>query len=39
VDAGGIVSAYSVGYSPAKGLGVEGWTWSGRPGASEGGSR
>ena len=39
VDAQGIVSSYSVGYSPAKGLGVEGWTWSGRPGAVESSSR
>jgi hypothetical protein len=39
VDANGIVSSYSVGYSPAKGLGVPGWTWSGRPRAAEGGSR
>jgi thiol-disulfide isomerase/thioredoxin len=37
VDAGGIVSSYSVGYSPAKGLGVQSWTWSGRN--LEGGSR
>jgi len=31
VDAQGIVSSYSVGYSPGKGLGIEGWTWSRRP--------
>jgi thiol-disulfide isomerase/thioredoxin len=39
VDAGGIVSSYSVGYSPGKGLGVPGWTWSGRPGGLQSSSR
>jgi thiol-disulfide isomerase/thioredoxin len=31
VDGEGVIRSYSVGYSPAKGLGIEGWTWSGRP--------
>jgi thiol-disulfide isomerase/thioredoxin len=29
VDGGGVVRSYSVGYTPAKGLGVPGWAWSG----------
>jgi thiol-disulfide isomerase/thioredoxin len=36
VDGEGVIRSYSVGYSPAKSLGIEGWTWSGRtpaPGA------
>jgi thiol-disulfide isomerase/thioredoxin len=39
VDGEGIVSSYSVGYVAAKGLGVPGWTWSGRTEALQGGSR
>jgi len=31
VDGDGVIRSYSVGYSPAKGLGIEGWTWSGKP--------
>ena len=31
VDGEGVVRSYSVAYSPAKGLGVDGWTSSGRP--------
>lgn len=31
VDGNGTVRSVSTGYTPAKGLGVEGWTWSGRP--------
>jgi hypothetical protein len=38
VDEHGIIRSYSVGYSPAKGLGIEGWTWSGR-GAAAGPAR
>jgi len=30
VDGAGVIRAYSVGYTPATGLGIEGWTWSGR---------
>ena len=39
VDAAGIVGSYSVGYSPGKGLGVHGWTWSGPPRSVGGGAR
>jgi thiol-disulfide isomerase/thioredoxin len=31
VDGEGVIRSYSVGYSPAKSLGIEGWTWSGKP--------
>jgi thiol-disulfide isomerase/thioredoxin len=31
VDAQGIVSSYSVGYSPSTGLGVQGWRWADQP--------
>jgi thiol-disulfide isomerase/thioredoxin len=31
VDGGGVIRAYSVGYTPATGLPIAGWTWSGRP--------
>ena len=31
VDGEGVVRSYSVGYTPAKSLGIEGWTWSGKP--------
>src|SRR5262249_48046143 len=34
VDAKGIVRGYATGYSPAKGLALDGWRWSGRPPAS-----
>ncbi len=34
VDGDGIVRSYSVGYTPAKGLGIEGWTWLGKPAAT-----
>lgn len=27
----GVIHSYSVGYSPAKSLGIDGWTWPGRP--------
>jgi len=39
VDAERIVSSYSVGYSPLKSLGVEGWSWSGKPTVTSGGRR
>jgi len=31
VDGEGVIRSYSIGYLPAKGLGIEGWTWSGKP--------
>jgi thiol-disulfide isomerase/thioredoxin len=31
VDEKGVIRAYSVGYTPATGLGIEGWTWAGKP--------
>jgi thiol-disulfide isomerase/thioredoxin len=31
VDGSGKVRSYATGYSPAKGLAVDGWTWSARP--------
>jgi hypothetical protein len=31
VDGEGVIRSYSVGYSPAKSLGIEGWTWTGKP--------
>jgi thiol-disulfide isomerase/thioredoxin len=31
VDGTGTVRSYATGYSPAKGLALEGWTWSARP--------
>ncbi len=34
VDGDGVIRSYSVGYSPAKSLGIEGRTWSRRPPAA-----
>jgi hypothetical protein len=31
VDGAGIVRSVSTGYNAKKGLGIEGWTWAGRP--------
>jgi cytochrome c biogenesis protein CcmG/thiol:disulfide interchange protein DsbE len=31
VDGQGIVQSYVTGYSPQKGLGIDGWTWRDRP--------
>ena len=31
VDGDGVIRSYSVGYAPTKGLGIEGWTWPGKP--------
>jgi thiol-disulfide isomerase/thioredoxin len=31
VDGEGIVRSYSTGYSPARSLGIDGWTWPGKP--------
>lgn len=31
VDGDGTVRAYSTGYAPANGLGIDGWSWAGRP--------
>jgi thiol-disulfide isomerase/thioredoxin len=31
VDGQGIVRSYSTGYTPQKGLGIDGWTWRDRP--------
>jgi thioredoxin-related protein len=31
VDGEGVIRSYSVGYSPAKSLGIEGWTWAKAP--------
>jgi hypothetical protein len=31
VDGKGIVRGYATGYSPAKGLALDGWRWSARP--------
>ncbi len=31
VDGQGIVQSYATGYSPQKGLGIDGWTWRDRP--------
>ncbi|HET7295371.1 MAG TPA: thioredoxin-like domain-containing protein [Vicinamibacteria bacterium] len=39
VDGDGVIRSYSVGYTPAKGLGIEGWAWSERPTARGPGSR
>lgn len=33
VDGAGVVQSYTVGYNPAKGLAIDGWTWSKRPAA------
>jgi thiol-disulfide isomerase/thioredoxin len=33
VDGEGVIRSYSVGYSAAKSLGIEGWTWSGKLGS------
>jgi hypothetical protein len=30
VDGEGVIRSYSVGYSAAKSLGIDGWTWSGK---------
>jgi thiol-disulfide isomerase/thioredoxin len=32
VDGKGIVRSYSSGYTPSKGLGIDGWSWAGREG-------
>jgi thiol-disulfide isomerase/thioredoxin len=34
VDGKGVVRGYATGYSPAKGLALDGWRWAGRPPAS-----
>ena len=34
VDAQGDVQSIATGYAPAKGLPIDGWTWSGREAAS-----
>jgi len=34
VDGNGIVRQYATGYAPAKGLGIDGWKWSGRNAAA-----
>jgi thiol-disulfide isomerase/thioredoxin len=34
VDGRGIVRSYATGYAPAKGLGIDGWTWRDRPAAN-----
>jgi thiol-disulfide isomerase/thioredoxin len=39
VDEHGTVRSYAVGYTPAKGLGIEGWTWSGRPASTAPGGK
>ena len=39
VDGDGVIRSYSVGYSPAKGLGIEGWTWPGGAPATGGAGR
>jgi thiol-disulfide isomerase/thioredoxin len=39
VDGEGVIRSSSVGYSPAKSLGIEGWTWSGKPADRTGGGR
>jgi thioredoxin-related protein len=31
VDGQGIVQSYATGYTPQKGLGIDGWTWRDRP--------
>jgi hypothetical protein len=36
VDGAGVVQSYAVGYNPKKGLAIDGWTWSKRPGGSAG---
>jgi thiol-disulfide isomerase/thioredoxin len=33
VDGDGLIRSYSVGYTRATGLPIDGWTWSGRPGS------
>jgi len=33
IDGNGTVRSVSTGYTPAKGLGIDGWTWAGRPAA------
>jgi thiol-disulfide isomerase/thioredoxin len=37
IDREGKVAGQSTGYAPDKGLGLDGWRWSGRPAASAGG--
>ncbi len=39
VDGDGVIRSYSVGYTPAKGLGVDGWSWSGRNASAPTGGR
>ncbi len=36
VDGAGVVQSYTVGYNPKKGLAIDGWTWSKRPGGTAG---
>ncbi len=36
VDGKGVVRGYATGYSPAKGLGLDGWQWADRPAPSPG---
>jgi hypothetical protein len=31
VDGEGVIRSYSVAYSPAKSLGIEGWAWASAP--------
>ena len=38
VDGDGVIRSYSVGYTPAKSLGIEGWTWSGKPASASPGT-
>ena len=39
VDGGGIIRALAVGYTPATGLEIPGWTWSGRSAGAPGAGR
>jgi thiol-disulfide isomerase/thioredoxin len=39
VDGEGVVRSSSVGYSPTKSLGIEGWTWSAKPPSPAAGGR
>jgi thiol-disulfide isomerase/thioredoxin len=36
VDGKGVVRGYATGYSPAKGLALDGWHWTGRPAQTSG---
>jgi len=36
IDGTGVVRSYATGYSPAKGLGLDGWQWADRPAPSPG---